>query len=220
MLKVGTSGKAVEKVQQALVDLGFRLPKFGVDGEFGAETKAALQSFQADSGISGAELDGIIGPDTMTALDARGVQFPGAGSVLGAPDAPLPFAAPTAVTVGLPAHIRAPSTPGMMAEDRIPPRVDTDVEVERRPLGPPMLPVTLSVAGAGGANGDVTIDGTPSLEIFGSTSSTSAAPPRRRRATAATCISSPPRAASSSAAAPGSRCRRSPSATPTCSSAT
>lgn len=170
VLKVGSSGKAVEKVQQALVDLGFRLPKFGVDGDFGKETKAALQSFQADSGISGAELDGIIGPDTMTALDARGVQFPGSGSVLGAPAAPLPFGAPTAVTVGLPAHIRAPSTPGTMAEDRIPPRVDTEVAVKVDSLVLPMLPVTLSIAGAGGANGDVTIDGGPTLDVFGPTS--------------------------------------------------
>jgi peptidoglycan hydrolase-like protein with peptidoglycan-binding domain len=165
VLKVGSKGKAVEKVQQLLVDLGFRLPRFGVDGDFGTETKAALQSFQADSGISGPELDGIVGPDTMTALDERGRTFAGAGGTVTAPAAAV--GPPGAVTLGMPAHIRAPSTPGVMAEDRIPPRVDTDVQVNVAGLGPPLLPVTLSVAGSGGANGDVTIDGAPSLEIFG-----------------------------------------------------
>ncbi len=163
VLKVGSSGRAVRKVQQALVDFGFRLPRFGVDGEFGAETKAAVQSFQADSGISGPELDGIIGPDTMTALDTRGGQFPGPGSTLGAPAAP----AGVGVTIGMPAHIRAPSTPGVMAEDRIPPRVDTDAQVNVEGIHAPMLPVTLSVASSGGTNGEVTVNGSPTHEIFG-----------------------------------------------------
>lgn len=68
VLKVGARGEAVTKLQQALVDAGFPLPKFGVDGIFGSETKTAVQDFQRASTIS---IDGIVGPQTMGALDTR-----------------------------------------------------------------------------------------------------------------------------------------------------
>ena len=67
---VGDQGEAVKKVQQALVDLGFELPKFGVDGLFGPETKAAVEAFQRSQGFTGDDVDGKIGPKTMDALDA------------------------------------------------------------------------------------------------------------------------------------------------------
>ncbi len=70
LLKVGASGPAVEKIQLALIDLGFPLPRFGVDGIFGSETRAAVQDYQRAKGLVA---DGIVGPITMGSLDA---QFP------------------------------------------------------------------------------------------------------------------------------------------------
>ena len=68
LLSVGSSGEAVRKLQQALVDAGFPLPKFGVDGSFGSETRTAVRDFQQASGIN---IDGLVGPETMGALDTR-----------------------------------------------------------------------------------------------------------------------------------------------------
>jgi peptidoglycan hydrolase-like protein with peptidoglycan-binding domain len=65
-LQVGSSGAAVSLIQQALVDAGFPLPRFGVDGIFGSETRGALQDFQRASGL---DADGILGQHTMSALD-------------------------------------------------------------------------------------------------------------------------------------------------------
>jgi len=59
-------GEVVQRVQQALLDLQFALPRWGVDGVFGAETAGALRRFQAWQRIRpGGELT----PLTMMALD-------------------------------------------------------------------------------------------------------------------------------------------------------
>ncbi|MGH9836398.1 MAG: eCIS core domain-containing protein [Blastocatellia bacterium] len=71
LLKDSDKGAAVRKLQQALVDSGFSLPIFGVDGDFGSETKAAVEAFQRASGLTGANIDGIVGPTTMGWLDQR-----------------------------------------------------------------------------------------------------------------------------------------------------
>jgi len=87
LLKIGASGPAVAKVQQALVDAGFPLPKFGVDGKFGSETKAAVKAFQEASGLTGDDVNGIVGPITMGLLDKR---FPGPSPVPDAEPRPVP----------------------------------------------------------------------------------------------------------------------------------
>ncbi len=51
-LKKGTHNLSVTKVQQALKDLGYLFPKFGIDGWFGNETKGAIEKFQTDVGIT------------------------------------------------------------------------------------------------------------------------------------------------------------------------
>ena len=56
-------GKAVTQLQQRLNQLGFDCGK--VDGSFGARTEAAVMAFQAQRGL---EVDGIVGPQTWTAL--------------------------------------------------------------------------------------------------------------------------------------------------------
>ncbi|BBO82240.1 hypothetical protein DSCO28_28060 [Desulfosarcina ovata subsp. sediminis] len=57
---------AVSKVQQALVDLGFELPMYRVDGQYGDETVEAIRQFRDRYGPSpGDELDGA----TLAVLD-------------------------------------------------------------------------------------------------------------------------------------------------------
>lgn len=62
-----SSGPAVAKVQQALMDIGYPLPAFGADGKFGGETGTAVVEFKKDWHL--APRDPVIGPKTMGALD-------------------------------------------------------------------------------------------------------------------------------------------------------
>jgi peptidoglycan hydrolase-like protein with peptidoglycan-binding domain len=71
LLQTGNNGAAVRKLQQALVDSGFPLPRFGVDGKFGSETEGAVRDLQRTSGLIGTDRDGIVGPTTMGWLDQR-----------------------------------------------------------------------------------------------------------------------------------------------------
>jgi len=73
LLRVGDRGPAVQKIQQALIDAGFPLPRFGADGVFGAETKAAVRNYQRAHGLA---VDGIVGPTTMGCLDAQFASTP------------------------------------------------------------------------------------------------------------------------------------------------
>ncbi len=63
------TGSAVYKIQTALVDLGFQLPTFGVDGKFGDETATAVSQYKQSRGISPS--DGVVGQQTMASLDAE-----------------------------------------------------------------------------------------------------------------------------------------------------
>lgn len=68
-LRMGEKGPAVATLQQRLFDLGYRGrdgKPLGVDGDFGDNTRHALQQFQRDSGLQGL---GIAGPKTEIALD-------------------------------------------------------------------------------------------------------------------------------------------------------
>lgn len=60
-------GNDVGKIQQALVDHGYHLPVYGVDGIFGPETERAVKSFQHDFGVL--NVDGRVGSITMETLD-------------------------------------------------------------------------------------------------------------------------------------------------------
>jgi len=81
-LQNGSSGAAVSLMQQGLVDAGFPLPQFGVDGIFGNETRGALQNFQSQSSLGAT---GVLNVETMSALDAL---FTGGAPVL-APAVPV-----------------------------------------------------------------------------------------------------------------------------------
>ena len=70
----GHVGKYVKLIQEALISSEVpspdgkrtRLPKFGIDGIFGSETKAAVEEFQREYGLAD---DGIVGQQTLYWLD-------------------------------------------------------------------------------------------------------------------------------------------------------
>ncbi|WP_160141853.1 N-acetylmuramoyl-L-alanine amidase [Salicibibacter halophilus] len=68
IIRHGDLGDHVEELQQRLVDIGYRLPQFGIDGIFGAETAGAVRTFQREAGIG---VDGIPGPETHEALETH-----------------------------------------------------------------------------------------------------------------------------------------------------
>lgn len=80
----------------------------------------------------------------------------------------LPGPHPGTVAVTIPTHIKTPTTHAT-ASDRIPPRVDTDVVVTVSGLTIPMRDVILSIDGAGGGNGTVTINGASSVSLSNGT---------------------------------------------------
>lgn len=65
-LRHGDKGKYVEKLQNGLMDIGFHLPKFGADGDFGSETKNTVIDFQNEFDL---QIDGVVGQQTMGTLD-------------------------------------------------------------------------------------------------------------------------------------------------------
>ena len=67
ILKRGMKGEDVRRLQQRLIELGYALPKYGADGEYGSETATAVKAFQLDRGL---EADGIAGEATLAALYA------------------------------------------------------------------------------------------------------------------------------------------------------
>lgn len=50
-LRKGDKGEAVKLMQGLLLAQGYKLPKYGADGDFGSETFAALRQYQADHGL-------------------------------------------------------------------------------------------------------------------------------------------------------------------------
>lgn len=65
LLKRGATGEAVRAAQQLLVLRGFQLPRWGVDGDFGSETEAAVLDFQQAGKLTA---DKKIGPESWAAL--------------------------------------------------------------------------------------------------------------------------------------------------------
>jgi hypothetical protein len=91
-IRFGHRGAKVTKLQIALTDSAINiaslinpLPRFGEDGIFGPETKAAVQAFQAKMGLPKNEQDGIVGPTTMNLLDKQFPPTPGSAHSLPAP---------------------------------------------------------------------------------------------------------------------------------------
>lgn len=62
----GRKGMDVAKIQQALVSLGYNLPKYGIDGIRGPETDSAIRDFQQKNGLV---VDGTPGTNTVDKLN-------------------------------------------------------------------------------------------------------------------------------------------------------
>ena len=65
-LQQGSTGDDVRRLQRILVMIK-ELDYTGIDGVFGPNTRAAVESFQQGEGLA---VDGIVGPDTWGALPA------------------------------------------------------------------------------------------------------------------------------------------------------
>jgi peptidoglycan hydrolase-like protein with peptidoglycan-binding domain len=92
---------AAKLIQQALVDLGYLAPSPGADGIFGRQSVNAVLAFQRAEHL---HADGVVGRDTLRALDARlaarsgGSAAPTAPSTPSTPTTPAAPSAPTAPT--------------------------------------------------------------------------------------------------------------------------
>lgn len=91
LLKNGVSGSDVKALQEALLQLGYDLSRYGADGKFGSETEEAVKAFQTAEGL---EIDGIYGELTHAALmdaigddDANEAENPSSST---SPDASVP----------------------------------------------------------------------------------------------------------------------------------
>lgn len=90
-LQRGSSGPGVEALQRALNAAGIQ-PPLAVDGKFGPATEAAIRKFQQEHGCA---VDGIVGPETMGALDrALGLTPRSGAGALPAPAGPSPDSRP------------------------------------------------------------------------------------------------------------------------------
>lgn len=65
LVKKGSTGAAVEQLQEMLIAQGYSCGKWGADGDFGNDTHQAVKSYQRDHGL---EVDGEVGPMTWAAL--------------------------------------------------------------------------------------------------------------------------------------------------------
>ena len=66
-LEFGSTGDDVSKVQKALVDLGYTLDQYGIDGKIGSETVEAIKAFQEANGL---DITGIVDEKTLAALQS------------------------------------------------------------------------------------------------------------------------------------------------------
>ena len=68
-IRRGNKGEYVKEAQTILYNLGYNLGSYGIDGDFGRATEAAVKEFQRDHAKSdGLVVDGVVGPMTWDAL--------------------------------------------------------------------------------------------------------------------------------------------------------
>lgn len=108
-LRRGDRGPAVRALQQALGDAGHRV---AVDGVFGGETDRAVRAFQLRSGCA---VDGVVGRETMAALDAAlsgGGTTPRPTPTAPPPTTPRPATPPPSTAPGTGFAPRPAAAPG------------------------------------------------------------------------------------------------------------
>ena len=86
LLKNGSKGSDVKKLQQSLINAGYNVGNAGADGIYGANTAAAVKQYQKDNGLA---VDGIAGNNTLGSLYStpqatNALNTLAKGSVLGA----------------------------------------------------------------------------------------------------------------------------------------
>ena len=64
-LRRGNTGEYVTLLQTKLANLGYDLGKYGVDGDFGSATLAAVKAYQKANGLT---VDGVVGKNTWESL--------------------------------------------------------------------------------------------------------------------------------------------------------
>ena len=67
-LKKGSKGVAVKALQTALISLGYNLPRYGADGDYGNETETAVKAFQTAHSLP---VDGIWDEEDQAVLEER-----------------------------------------------------------------------------------------------------------------------------------------------------
>lgn len=67
-LRQGDRGEQVKHIQERLIVHGYDLKPWGADGSFGEVTDTAVRAFQSDKGLL---VDGVVGPQTLVALEAK-----------------------------------------------------------------------------------------------------------------------------------------------------
>lgn len=67
-LRRGNTGEYVTLLQTKLLQKGYDLGKYGIDGDFGSATLTAVKQFQRDHGLT---VDGVVGKATWTALNEQ-----------------------------------------------------------------------------------------------------------------------------------------------------
>ena len=141
----GDTGASVEKVQQALIVLGFPIPEVGANGVFGIETDLAVRSYQESRKLT---VDGVIGPTTIKSLDEEFLTVPPEplGPPLSEPkvsDVPTPLEPESPVVPPRAPPVSAPDVPDV-PEVEVPrvPRVGAPgVPIIERPVVPVVEPV-------------------------------------------------------------------------------
>ena len=67
-MKKGSKGVAVKALQTALISLGYNLPRFGADGDYGNETETAVKAFQLAHSLP---VDGVWDDESQAVLEER-----------------------------------------------------------------------------------------------------------------------------------------------------
>ena len=70
-LRKGITGGDVKEMQTRLQELGYDLGKYGIDGDFGSDTQAAVMKYQQDNGI---EATGVYDAETHEKLTGESVK--------------------------------------------------------------------------------------------------------------------------------------------------
>jgi peptidoglycan hydrolase-like protein with peptidoglycan-binding domain len=65
VLKIGATGLPVRRAQKRMSLVGYEVG--GVDGRYGTQTQAAVKKLQQQNGLG---VDGIVGPQTWSVIDA------------------------------------------------------------------------------------------------------------------------------------------------------